>query len=104
MTVSLTDRIQRVLDFVLRAIGLEASSEAGRINAVGLALVFALVAVGGAANLLQALVRIVNDDYTTGAPSLIALVAILGGLMLLCVLILALVPPPPGGSGSADKR
>jgi len=57
-------------------------SEAGRLNAFGLILVFAFLVGGGVVlNVIQALVRIFEPHYTTGMPSIITLVLIYGGLM-----------------------
>lgn len=72
---------------VIRA---EGGTTAGRVNAFGLAAVFLLVAGGGLLfGLLEAIIRIAKEDYTTGFPSALSIVIAYGLLLLGCVLILA---------------
>jgi len=59
------------------------------VNALGLTALFLLVAGGGLIfGLMQAAIRIVKEDYTTGFPSALSLVIAYGLLLLGCVLML----------------
>jgi len=75
------------------AIATEAMSIAGRINVLGMTMVFAVVAADGVLDVIQALVRIWRPGYSAGNPPLLILLLVMCGLTLCCVLAVGLVDP-----------
>ena len=72
------------------ALKAEGTSVAGRVNLLGTVLAYVLVAAAGLLDVWQAIVRVWNDNYTAGAPSLLTLLVVFGLIFLACTLILAL--------------
>jgi hypothetical protein len=66
----------------------------GRYNLIGTAGVLVIVLGAGALDLLQAVVRIWQDHYETGLPSVLTFLWVFVALVLACTAILALVELP----------
>jgi len=78
-----------VVQLVRAILKAERLTAAGRLNALGLAFMFALILAAGVGDLLQSLIRIARPHYSTGLPNLAGLLAVFGGLFLVCVAIIA---------------
>jgi hypothetical protein len=81
-----------VIRLLMRGFRLEARTDAGRVNALLIALAFALMALIGGPDLLSRLIAIWSKDYSADFPVIPVLVILMGG-GLICVLLLVLVEP-----------
>jgi hypothetical protein len=68
---------------------------AGVLNALWMFMTFLLVSAIGLADLYQAAVRTVNDEYESGLPSFIWVLLVYGGLNLACVVTVGLLTRRP---------
>jgi hypothetical protein len=87
----LNARLQAVTEFARRALEAERLTAAGRVNVLGMFGLFLIIAGGALLDLAQVIGRIFDSDYETGGPSLVALLAEFGGLVLLCTVIVGLL-------------
>jgi hypothetical protein len=82
---------ERFFEFATALLKAEGNHWAGRTNLLGTVAVFLLVYVPGLIfDAIQIVVRIWNEDYETGWPSVLSVVRTFGFLLIACVLVLAL--------------
>jgi hypothetical protein len=71
----------------------EGMSVAGRINIVGMAMVFCLLAVDGTLDLIQTIVRIWHPAFTAGNPPILLLASVMFSLTLCCIVAVTIIDP-----------
>jgi hypothetical protein len=81
---------QAVAKLARSIIDAETVTPAGRLNALTIIAGVAIIFAGGVLDVGQAIVRLWDDDYVTGLPSVLALFAVWLGGAILCVGVLAL--------------
>ena len=79
--------LRRFLKTVLKLMQIETMTTPGRVNCLGLNLLFALMMLNSVLPIVDAIVRIFVENYSSGFPLLDALM-VFAGTTLLCVYIL----------------
>lgn len=87
------DSTRKVLGLVKLAVEAEGLTGAGRVNLVGLVLMFLLASAVIAGDLVQGVVRAFRPTFSVGTPTVTLVIVIFAGFLAFCVLILAFVPP-----------
>jgi hypothetical protein len=82
-----------VVEFAKDALATEWLSNAGKVNALGLALTFAVIALDGTLDLIEAAVKIVRPSYSVGTPPLTVLIVLLAVFTLLCMIGVGVLDP-----------
>lgn len=87
------DKIRGAGHLMRIALKAEGLTPGGRLNLAGMTLVFVLTVGSGVLDVVQAVVRIWDPNYTTGLPSFLWVLATFGALLMVCVLIIVLLEP-----------
>lgn len=85
--------LSTVSKLVKDAITTETMSIAGRINMLGMTMVFVLLAAGSTLDVVQAIVRILRPNFTAGDPPLLLLAVTMSALTLCCIVVVSIVDP-----------
>jgi hypothetical protein len=85
------DWLDRLGEILLETIRLE-SSAAGKVNVLGTIGALGIIGIGsGLLDFWQAIVRVLEPEYTTGLPSAVPLFILFFSALLLCVGMLAFI-------------
>lgn len=87
--------LREIAQFAKEALKLETMTTPGKVNSLGMLFAFALLVALGLPDILQTLVRIFDDDYTTGLPAFEVLFGMYIALVLICVAMLLLLERRP---------
>lgn len=88
----MSEAARTVAAFAKEALRAETLTVPGRVNMFGLFIFFVAVLATGVLDLLEAVVRLWDAEYTVGPP-LLAVLAVFALMLLVCVAILSIWPP-----------